>query len=376
MQLFECRNCGQTLHFENTVCGRCGLRLGFAAPRRELLSLREDGGIWRDVRDPDRAWRFCANAAHEACNWVVPAGGREAFCEACRHNRTIPDLTVPGNLDRWRRVEAAKHRLVYSLLQLGLPLPAWWERAEGLAFEFLADPDDPALPRVMTGHASGTVTLNIAEADDAERESRRAGLGESYRTLLGHFRHEVGHWYWDRLVRDGEAGRIEAFRFLFGDERADYGEALARHYEAGPPPDWADRCISPYASAHPWEDFAETWAHYIHIVDTLGTAGAYGLRLRPRVAEGEALAARIDFDAYREPSVETLVEAWAPLTLAVNSLNRSMGLPDLYPFVLSAPVVKKLGFVHDLIRSARGAGNRGTAPAAEPAAELAGPGVA
>jgi hypothetical protein len=370
MQLFECQNCGQTLHFENRICERCGHRLGYVAARQVLAALRPQADAWQPLDEPGAAYRFCRNAEHDTCNWLVPAGG-PVFCEACRHNRIIPNLSIPENLGRWRHIEDAKHRLFYSLLQLRLPLATRSEDPDGLAFDMLADPEDPFAPRIMTGHASGVVTINIAEADDAERESRRQGMGEAYRTLLGHFRHEVGHYYWDRLVRDGGEEVLQAFRVLFGDERDDYAEALRRHYETGPSPDWQERFISPYASSHPWEDFAETWAHYLHIVDTLGTAGAYGLRLRPDVAQADDLSARIDFDSYEARSVESLVEAWMPLTLAVNSLNRSMGLPDLYPFVLSGPVIAKLGFVHGLIRSAQESGSQPGTEAADRDEQLA-----
>ena len=351
MQLFECQNCGQTLFFENQSCERCGHRLGYIAARQTLTALEPDGDHWRPLDQAEVSYRFCRNADYDVCNWLVRVDSPAAFCEACRHNRTIPDLSVPANLVRWRRLEIAKHRLFYSLLQFRLPLTTRSEHPEGLAFDMLADPDDPSAPKVLTGHDGGLITINIAEADDAERESRRQGMSELYRTLLGHFRHEVGHYYWDRLVRDDEA-TLARFRALFGDEQDDYSEALKRHYDNGPPTDWHQRCISAYAASHPWEDFAETWAHYLHIVDTLGTAGAFGLGLHPRVAQASGLTAIVDFDAYEAESIEALIEAWTPLTIAVNSLNRSMGLPDLYPFVLSPSVITKLGFIHELIRSA------------------------
>ncbi len=356
MQLFECQNCGQTLFFENRSCERCGHRLGYIAARQTLAALRPDGEGWRPLDEAAVRYRFCRNADLDACNWLVADADPATFCEACRHNHTIPDLSAPATLGRWRRLEAAKHRLFYSLLQLRLPLAVRPEDPEGLAFDMLADPADPHAPRVLTGHDAGLITISIAEADDAERESRRQGMSELYRTLLGHFRHEVGHYYWDRLVRDGGEETLERFRASFGDEREDYAEALRRHYDQGPPADWRERCISAYAASHPWEDFAETWAHYLHMVDTLGTAGAFGLRLQPRVVQADSLAARVDFDAYAAETIESLVRAWTPLTLAVNSLNRSMGLPDLYPFVLSPAVIAKLGFVHGIVRSVRTVG--------------------
>jgi hypothetical protein len=210
----------------------------------------------------------------------------------------------------------------------------------------------------MTGHASGLITLNLAEADDPERERQRKSMGEPYRTLLGHFRHEIAHYYWDRLVA---APRIDEFRRLFGDEREDYEASLQRHYANGPAPDWPERFVTSYASSHPWEDFAETWAHYFHMIDTLETAFAFGMRLRPKVAKGADLSAAIDFDPYVS-EMDRIIDAWLPLTFAANSLNRSMGQPDLYPFVVPPPVIWKLTFIHDLIHavgSGRQPGNSG-----------------
>jgi hypothetical protein len=216
---------------------------------------------------------------------------------ACQLNRTIPHLETPGNLLRWQRLEAAKHRLVYGLLRFGLPLTSRAEDPQaGLAFDFLAD-SGPAFrenAQAMTGHSQGLITINIAEADDAERERHRQDMAEPYRTLLGHFRHEIGHYYWERLVRGGTW--LEPFRALFGDERQDYGAGLERHYAAGPRPDWSQRFVSAYAGMHPWEDWAETWAHYLHIVDTLETANAFGLRVHPGTGRDSALAMTADFD--------------------------------------------------------------------------------
>lgn len=353
MKLFKCQACGQLLYFENTRCESCGRRLGYVPERAELCALDGGEGRWHPWEHPERPLRFCANAAHDACNWMVAADAGAEYCLACRHNRTVPDLGVPRNLLLWRKLELAKHRLFYTLIRLGLPLVDRDEDPEhGLAFDFLADP--PSLPgtKVMTGHDNGLVTVSIEEADDAERERMRLAMGESYRTLLGHMRHEVGHWFWDVLVRDAPA-RLDAFRALFGDERRDYGEALQRHYAEGAPADWRDRFVTAYASAHPWEDWAETWAHYLHMVDTLETARAFGLSVRPRIArEEETLTATLDFDPHAGGhGIARLVGDWLPLTFAVNSLNRSMGQPDLYPFVLSAPAIAKLGFVHEIVHA-------------------------
>lgn len=351
VKLFECQHCGQLLYFENTRCERCGHALGYL-PNRSLLTAltAEPGDRWRSLAPPGESFRFCENAVHKACNWLVPADGSETFCRACRLNRTIPDLDVPENLLLWQRLEAAKHRLVYGLLRLDLTLVSKFEDPErGLAFDFLAGsgPTFQEGPQVVTGHAQGLITIDISEADDAERERHRRDMAEPYRTLLGHFRHETGHFYWERLVRNGVWQ--DAFRELFGDERRDYAAALDAHYAEGPRADWQERFVSGYAAAHPWEDFAETWAHYLHIVDTLETAAAFGLRIQPTAGRVPVLEMAIAFDPYRQGDFDALVAAWLPLTYAVNSLNHSMGQPDLYPFVLAPTVMGKLRFVHGLM---------------------------
>ncbi len=351
MKLFKCQSCGQLLHFENHSCERCGHRLGYLPEAGALSALEPEESDWRALAAPGRAYRFCANAEHDACNWLVPAGSDQGFCVACRHNGVIPDPTVPAHLRAWRLIEFAKHRLFYTLLQLHLPLQTRAEDSEhGLVFEFLADPPAQDGPKVMTGHDNGLITIALVEADDVEREKRRKAMGEPYRTLLGHFRHEIGHHYWDILVRDG--GRLEACRAVFGDDSQDYGEALQRHYKEGPPTDWQQNFVSAYATTHPWEDFAETWAHYLHIIDTIEMARSFGVRVSPRLDDTGALHAEIDVNPYRVGDIQRIVDDWLPLTFALNSINRCMGQPDLYPFILTPPVITKLGFIHDLVHGA------------------------
>ncbi|HWE76651.1 MAG TPA: putative zinc-binding peptidase [Stellaceae bacterium] len=356
MKIFPCQFCGQLLFFENTHCERCRRRLGFIAAQLRLAALEADGDLWRG-ESGTAAWRFCANAGYDACNWLIEAESGEALCAACRHNRTIPDLGISENLIRWRAIEGAKHRLFYSLLRFRLPLPTRQVDPEsGLAFDFLADPPPQEGTPVATGHSQGVITVALNEADSVVREQQRQRMGETYRTLLGHFRHEIGHYFWDRLVRDSD--QLEAFRALFGDERADYASALKAHYDA-PDPAWRDRYISAYAASHPWEDFAESWAHFLHIVDALETAAVIGINVDAQIGRHQAIQASIDFDPYRASSTEQLVEAWLPLTFAINSINRSLGQPDLYPFVLTSPAVAKLSFIRALIENAReGGGNR------------------
>lgn len=354
MKLFECQACGQPLYFENDHCGNCGRRLGFHARLMQLSALDPRGdGTWTVLAAPDQPMRLCANAGHGVCSWLTEPDNPSGFCRACDLNRTIPDLSQGDNLELWGRLEEAKHRLVYSLLRLGLPVARRSEGHKGLIFDFLAMPE-PAFwdtpETVLTGHAQGLITINIAEADDAAREAMRDQMAEPYRTVLGHFRHEVGHYYWERLVAGTE--RLEPFRRMFGDERADYARALETHYANGPASDWADAHISTYAASHPWEDWAETWAHYLHMVDTLETAYEFGLSVEPRVGKGRGMSGDASFDPYGEADFQRILSAWLPMTYAVNSLNRSMGHADLYPFVLSPVVIEKFKFVHTIIREA------------------------
>ncbi len=351
MKLFTCQHCGQLLYFENTGCERCGRALGFLPELATLSALEQEGELWRALAAPAKRYRACANAIYDACNWQVEADAEGDYCVSCQHNRIVPDLSVAENVAQWRKLQLAKNRLMYTILKLGLPHPTEGEdEARGLGFDFLADPPQPTgdADRVMTGHANGLITVALAEADDAERERRRTAMGEPYRTLLGHLRHEVGHYYWDRLVAD--RGAFDEFRAMFGDERQDYGEALKAHYARNLADRWDDAYVSSYARAHPWEDFAETWAHYLHIIDTLETASAFRIRVDPAAAKVDDLSAEVDFDVYTVQGIEPIVEAWLPLSFAVNSLNRSMGLADLYPFVLSPAVIEKLGYIHRLVR--------------------------
>lgn len=349
MRIFKCQCCEQLLYFENTTCERCSHRLGYLPEANSLSALEPQGdGNWRALASPDMRYRFCANAQHSVCNWLVPDQSAETYCAACRHNRTIPDLTVQDNLNRWRKFEAAKHYLFYSLMRLGLPLANRTDDpAEGLVFDFLAESPAAGVTEVRTGHDQGVITINLKEADDAQREQLRNAMGETYRTVLGHFRHEIGHYFWDKLVRDG--GKQEVFRQCFGDENADYAEALKRHYDSGPPANWQQHYVSAYASSHPWEDFAETWAHYLHILDTIEMASAFGIRIQPALGFSADHSAALDFDPYERGELDRLIRVWLPLAFSVNAINRCMGEPDLYPFILSPHVIAKLGFIHRLV---------------------------
>lgn len=353
---FRCA-CDRPVFFRNSQCLGCHAPLGYLPEPGRARSLipgsaegrfRVAGEAATDGSEHLRCSNFHSPAG---CNWMVPADSGVTLCIACRLNRTIPDLTIPGNEELWRNLEAAKHRLVAQLLDLRLPVKSRVSEDPnaGVMFDFLRS--SPGGPQVLTGHHAGLITLNIQEADDAYRERMRQDLREPYRTLLGHFRHEIGHYYWDRLVA-GSHWWIP-FRDVFGDERADYGAALRRNYESGPPPDWPLRHVSAYGSIHPWEDWAETWAHYLHVVDTLDTALGFGLDAFDVDFDAEPfpVEALFDPDEPGAPEFLELLNSWVRLTGVVNELTRSMGQPDLYPFVLSIPAARKLHFVHCVVNS-------------------------
>ncbi len=343
MKNYACSKCGNKVYFENVQCVKCGAELGFDPERLTVVAIEPTGGVvgsYHAIGHEGGDMRYCANAAHAACNWLTPADTGDGFCRACDLNRTIPDLSAAGNLDAWRELERAKKRLVYDLLRFGLPLDTTAAGGERLAFDFLVN--------AATGHLDGVITINVLEADAVERERQRQQFGEPYRSLLGHLRHESGHFYWNVLI--AATGQQEAFRTIFGDERADYGAALARHHAEGPPHDWAERHVSAYASAHPWEDWAETWAHYLHIVSSIDTAQAEGMEPR---ASGLIFGATWPFksyDVHREETFDALMERWIPLTIALNNMSRGMGHNDFYPFVIPAAAYDKLAFVHRAIR--------------------------
>lgn len=349
MKLFKCCNCGQLVYFENTHCEQCKSLLGFEPKQLQMVSLVRDKDDYKIQNAKSIAkYRYCANNEYGVCNWLVPAGNDSPFCKACALNRTIPNLSKPEYEQHWRVIELAKHRLVYSLLRMKLPLISKMTDAEkGLCFDFVADENTESNQKVLTGHSNGVITINIAEADDIKREETRVLMDEMYRTVLGHFRHEIGHYYWEHLIN--HTTHMNAFRQLFGDERVDYGEALKLQYSNGPSEGWRDHYISSYASVHPWEDWAETWAHYMHIVDTLETAYAFGLSVDPRGVRATAsLRAEIKADPYRVQDFETILQLWLPLTFAMNSISRSMGLQDVYPFVINPDVRDKLKFIHNI----------------------------
>ncbi|MEJ8846286.1 putative zinc-binding peptidase [Variovorax rhizosphaerae] len=349
MKLFNCTHCGNRVFFENLSCERCKRTLGYSAEEQTMLAFDVNpDGDWYRAGAEGPAYRPCVNTSQGVCNWLVPFDSAHRHCVSCRTTHTIPALSKPENVGYWAALEKAKRRLFYTLIELGLPVPNKLEDpANGLSFEFLEEVDPKA--RVLTGHDEGVITLNIAEADDAMREKVRLSMHEPYRTLLGHFRHEIGHYYWDRLIR--ESSWLEECRALFGDESVDYAESLKHHY-ANPKADWPLSHISVYASSHPWEDWAETWAHYLHMVDGLETAASWGLHLAHAIPSGPALTVQ-PLDPQSQGIGQAVIEQWLPTSQFINAMDRSLGSQDSSPFVIVAPVVAKLDFIHRVVHAAR-----------------------
>lgn len=337
MKNFFCENCGELVYFDNTVCLSCGCGLAFDPldlTMRSFNGAGEEGSI-----------SLCKNYVEaKVCNWLVEEGSGTPFCVSCRTTRTIPDLSTIENKTDFAKMEGAKRAMVYDLLSVGLrPVPKTIDEGRGLAFDIL---DDTFEEKITTGHAAGLITLSMEEADDVERERRRKMLGEPVRTLLGHFRHEVGHYYWDRLIGEGSQEVQTKFRELFGDERVDYGESLNRYYNGERPNNWKQYYISEYATAHPWEDWAESWAHYLHIHSLVETARDAGLRLEPKSDKMPQFPKKTE-------SVAGAQEEWADwpaLSLLVNQLCRSLGHADPYPYTVPKKAEEKLAFVHEIIR--------------------------
>ncbi|MBS0321867.1 MAG: putative zinc-binding metallopeptidase [Proteobacteria bacterium] len=354
LRQYRCR-CGNRVFFRNTQCLACHAPLGYLPDVGRIVALDPGPypGTWR-VEGRDDVLRCCANRDSAAiCNWMTGEHGSRGLCIACRLNRTIPDLADADNVRYWTLLEIGKRRVISELLAFELPVRSRVDEdpERGLMFDFLRAP--PGGPAVMTGHAGGLITINVEEADDAKRELTKAQMHEPYRTLVGHFRHELGHYYWDRLV----AGtRWQGpFRALFGDERASYADALKRNYEQGPPARWAESYVSAYATMHPWEDWAETWAHYLHMVDSLGTATGFGIDATDLQCEIVPFT-RDDLYAPDDPEGEhllMLLNGWIEIIMVMNEMARSLGESDFYPFIMSRPVVAKLHLVHMIVADAR-----------------------
>ncbi len=342
MQRFSCE-CGNVLFFESSQCLKCGHDVGFDPESRSMIRLM-----------PGRADRWCDNGVrYGVCHWLVPRDSAAKLCLSCALNRTIPDLTSERNRRLWGRMEAAKRRLLYTLMEIGITLPGKKQNAKsGLAFDIVSA---AANPTVTMGHLNGVITVNLEEADDTYRQINQQQLGESSRTLLGHFRHESAHYFWMRFLSDlpwNDPFRL-AFRERFGDEWQDYSTALRQHYENGPPAGWEQNYITGYAAAHPWEDWAETWAHYLQIRDGLETCESLGIRVQnlslPLVllpAEAGNLPGILSSPTDENGEFLAWLQRWMCLSTVLNEVSRSLGEASLYPFVISVGVARKLRLAH------------------------------
>ncbi|MEP3390723.1 MAG: putative zinc-binding metallopeptidase [Reichenbachiella sp.] len=344
MKIFQCGNCSHPLFFENSDCENCGHLVGYNDTKRIMNSFvpTNQGMLFSD-RNTDK-YRYCKNEEYGVCNWLIKDDAPNDYCTACSLNRTIPNLADKTNHEKWHKLEVAKHRLIYQLQRLHLPLPSKLNVEEGLCFDFLAQTSDN---EVMTGHANGIITIRLSEADSVLREQIRRELSEPYRTLIGHFRHEVGHYFWERLIAI-DTSKLDEFRSIFGDERMDYGKALKSYYATGGVDNWSEHFISKYATSHPWEDWAESWAHYLHIMDITETSYYFGLEVNPNKGFS-GMKGSISFDPYEADDFGRIVKDCIPVLFAVNSINRSMGIPDAYPFVINQSVIDKMTFIHQLI---------------------------
>jgi hypothetical protein len=336
MRDFLCPKCGQHLAFENSVCLACRSDVGFSLAEMAFLVISPDGEVAHSGAVNAEDYQLCANLHLAACNWLVPVASVRQLCASCSLTRTRPRDDDTAALSAFAEAERAKRRLLAELCELNLPVVGRdADPGHGLAFDLLSS----AGQHVSTGHANGVITLDLAEGDDVHRERLRVEMDEPYRTLLGHFRHEIGHYYFFRLV-DGSPERLAEFRRLFGDPGADYQAAVQRHYRDGAPAEWEQDYVSSYATMHPAEDWAETFAHYLHIRGTLDTAAAYGLAPATATYQRRILG----------PSgFDTLIDMWLPLVWSLNMVERSMGKPDLYPFVLAVPVLEKMRFIHTVV---------------------------
>lgn len=347
MKLFTCGTCNNTLYFENSICLGCQNPIGFDSKQLRMLTIQKNK---HDAYHTDlvtkKTYKYCQNAQEATCNWLIPASSTSTFCVACELNRTIPPLTTTQNRERWHKIEIAKHRLIYSLLKLQLPIKKKINNSiEGIAFDFTSDNHSKS---VMTGHQSGLITINIKEADEAERAKHKYDLNEKYRTLLGHFRHEIGHYYWDVLIKNNPK-HLKKFRELFGNETVNYEQAL-RNYYSNPNKNTSNHYISIYATSHPWEDWAESWAHYMHLMDTVETAYNFGIQLDTVSLSTRNINAPTISNPYEIKKFVDIFNMWVPLGFAVNGLSRSMGHPEFYPFVISEEIIEKLSFIHKICR--------------------------
>jgi len=348
MRGFACPVCHGFISFESRRCPTCETNVGFHLPTDSMVAVDDGSAAVAGQR-----WLRCNQSSNLACNWLVPEDGDahtrgRCFADSLIRREPAADDTLAR--EKLIPTATALRRLVWQLFDLKLPVAPWWQTDGGLAFDLLSSYTTGE--KVLIGHANGVITIDVVESLDAYREQLRVRLGEPYRTLLGHFRHEVGHYYQNILVETepGALRYLAECRSLFGDERISYSDEVARHYKFGAPEGWQSRFISEYATMHPWEDFAECFAHYLHITDTIDTAREAGMVLHADRVRYSAPRDVVPLESYDDEPVERLLYDWKWMSLAFNRINASMGKHPLYPFEIPPPVIGKIGFVHKVIR--------------------------
>ena len=382
MKTFQCTCIDRPIiFFESNQCISCGKTVGIDDNFEQVETYQQDPetGLFYKDNHPNIPYRKCDNnEEYGACNGMVNLSTfvpnptldldtykEEMLCFGCRFNVTVPDLSIVEHIPLWKKMEAAKRRALYTLELLPIPLQTTDENVEsGLSFDFITDrnvKDHFTSPLegqdvVFTGHDCGHITINLAEADDVARYQTKHAMAERYRTLLGHFRHELGHYYFDQLIVPSPEKHALAKQY-FGDDALDYQEAIKHHYEQGAPQNWRDSFISEYATMHPYEDWAETWSHYMHIIDTLETAQNFSIIGSTFGIEGD-IKELSDLNLPQDNTyflgqtdINSILDTWMEFSVMLNSLNRSMGLADAYPFVLTQPVRTKLAFIHHAIHN-------------------------
>ncbi|TNU74701.1 hypothetical protein FH969_07670 [Miniimonas arenae] len=355
MHHYRCPQCSGLLYSDSLACRSCGTEIGVHPPSQRFLSVQPDG-----VERDGTRWFACGNR-DQRCNWLVDVASGDERCTACRMTRRIPEPDDTLAIAKLAKVAKDKRRLLLHLASLGLPITPWYEQPGGLGFDLLSSRSGNGPVRI--GHAGGIITIDLAESLDDHRERLRVSLGEPYRTMLGHFRHESGHYYQRVLVETTDW--IGECRELFGDERASYADAISRHYSEGAPQGWIQGYISEYATMHPWEDFAETWAHYLHITDTLGVLAEAGVEL---LADRHPDLLPRDITprtSYHGRETREMLQDWYWCSKLLNRANQAMGKGDLYPFGIVAAVARKLDFVHRVVQDA----SAGSAPESGPDGE-------
>ena len=335
MKRFNCY-CGNSVFFEQTNCDRCGKTLGFDFNSMKMIPLSKNGSLLIDSASK-KTYKKCTNwTEFNVCNWVLEDSSKNDLCFACQFNRVIPNQSAdnaPVNNLRWLRLEKAKKRLIFSLARIGLPLKnGWGSSVEGLLFDFVESMGDKV---VTTGYSDGIITINSLEADHVARVSAKYALNERYRTIIGHLRHETGHYYLDKFDLPPNLKKIleDNFGNLFNKNLSEYNEALQSYYKNGPAENWEENYISAYASAHPIEDWAESWSHYLLIMDTLETLQEEGY---------------FD-DCIDKMNITEKLEKWRSLSSSLNQITRSLGMQDAYPFTLGKKVSEKIACVSKFI---------------------------